>query len=321
MKIVTRQITNKDVINKSRHLTGLHRWSRSSKIVGFLMLVVEWFIIPFEVVFRHDFGQRWLTAVNFFAGALLIWLFWSLQYEWHYVRSFFATGLHWFQHLTGPDQNPPEDSDAVSDQLSWVALGILFYCYLLLGSYQLFKIKWRNQVQLALHSFDDGTSRFRWLGAIIRWVINGLATPFMILFWLMVPRKQRKGKPFPHLIHDYDIFTNLCVEPGMAILLGLLFTSVASFYFFCSGIALFLHAHWKEMARKSKLLDFEDSKIEAEMMKELRNAQNRTDEIVLKAKAKLSEKNVKIDMQPFGGYPALSIIIDEMNNEKNGLSG
>lgn len=198
----------------------------------------------------------------------------------------------------------------------------LFLTYIVFGSYQLFKMKWRNHVNIPLHSFDDGTSRWLWLGAVLKWVFDILTTPFMIIFWLFLPVKQRKRKPFPKLIHDSEAFTNLCIEPGIVIFLAVELTSVASFYFFLSGIALFLHAYWKEMAIKSKIFDFQDSRIEAEMMKELRSAGELSEKIEATATAKIRrQKNApkeRYSKPPPIYYPKLSVIIEEINNEKRG---
>src|ERR1700749_1806668 len=103
MKIATKQITNKDAINTSRHLTGLHRWSRSSKTIGFVMLLMEWFAIPFEVVLRREFAQL----------------------EWHDVSSFSASPGNWIAHLVGAGQNASHSDLNDREQLALGALLLL----------------------------------------------------------------------------------------------------------------------------------------------------------------------------------------------------
>lgn len=201
---------------------------------------------------------------------------------------------------------------AVEDMLATMLLYLLFSCY------HLFKIKWRNQANIPLHSYDDGTPNFQWLANIVAWILNILAAPLLWLFFYMLPRALRKGKPFPKLITDKAAFTGMFIEPAIVFFFAWVSSSVESLWLYISGFAVLIYAQWKEMAKKNKLLDFQDGRIEAEMMRELRKGT--TEKTGGKKKEPVKDAQTK---QPFVPhiivpYPDLTAIIEEMNREKIG---
>src|ERR1700748_2915248 len=151
-----------------------------------------------------------------------------------------------------------------------VYLDYFFSAYFLMGLYHLFKIKWCNQRNVPLHSYDDGTSRLRWPAWVVMWFFNAIYIPFMVIFWLFIPPKQRKGKPFPALISNWEAFTDVCFEPALIFACACFCPQLVSLWLFISSFAMFVHAHWKEMARKHKMLDFQDGKLAAEVMRQIR---------------------------------------------------
>lgn len=246
-KIITKPFSNEDKIDKSRNVTGINRWAQSSRTMGLIMLVLGWFTIPVEVFLRRDFGQRWFTPVNFYAGFFLMVAFTAMQGVAYRI-------MPTIQELVWPILGPHgafysysyavRVKGAVEDMLATMLLYLLFSCY------HLFKIKWRNQANIPLHSYDDGTPNFQWLANIVAWILNILAAPLLWLFFYMLPRALRKGKPFPKLITDKAAFTGMFIEPAIVFFFAWVSSSVESLWLYISGFAVLIYAQWKEMAKK-----------------------------------------------------------------------
>jgi hypothetical protein len=322
--IATKPIKNEDELDKSRHVTGFNKWARSSRAIGIIMLFLNWFTIPFEIIFRRDFGQRWFTTINFIFGFLLIILIAGLQ------GAAYGLSVHLQDYFSWLGSNNPfsQDLQMVEDNLAdmkFILAVDLFYFYM--GLYHLFKIKWRNQANIPLHSFDYGTSRLQGVAKILMFILNILSIPFLGIYWLLIPVRQRRGRPFPKMIVDHQAFTNVVVEPMMIFFLAYNLTSVARYWLYLSGFALLIHAHWRELARKTKMLDFRDSKIEAGMMRELKNGlveKKLVEKKLVKVKPMTAAERLLMKIQketePFPQaaiiYPDLRIIIEELNREK-----
>ncbi|MGY3213945.1 hypothetical protein [Mucilaginibacter sp. HD30] len=311
-KVITKPFAHGEEMDKARNVTGINKWARSSPVIGTFMLIMGWFTIPFEVIFRKDFGQRWFTIVSFITGALLVCIVEGIQFTFYDIADHFQEIPGWLGFINPFEQGP----DAAIKKLYNQYFMLLFFClYFYMGAYHLFKIKWRNQAKVPLHSFDDGRSRLKWAAFLVMWIFNIIATPVMFLFWILIPSKQRSGKPFPWLFKEEDTFTNVFFEPGAVLILGILLSSFISFYLLVTSLAMFLHAHWKEMARKAKIIDFQDSKVEAELMRELRKASLETG----KEKKKPADKkspSAKAPAPVIIQHPPLSKIIDDMRNER-----
>ena len=66
--------------DKSRNVFGgFNMWAQSFPFLNFIMFLLGWFTVPVEVLFRRNFGQRWLTVINFYAGLFVLFFFTSLQ--------------------------------------------------------------------------------------------------------------------------------------------------------------------------------------------------------------------------------------------------
>ncbi|MCO5946722.1 hypothetical protein [Mucilaginibacter flavidus] len=318
-KLITQPFVHGEVTNKSRHVTGLHKWARTSRLVGTLMLILGWFTIPFEVILRRDFGQRWFTPINFYLGLLLVFVFALLQETyvavWGRIQSIFSY-IGFISSVTPKEELQKAQTDMMA------IMGYFLLAYVLMGLYHLFKIKWRNQSNTPIHSYDDGTSRLRWLGIVLMWVLNVLSIPYMAVCFLLIPRKQRQGKTFPVLISNQQAFTDVFVEPALIFTLAYNTSQIVSFWLYLSGFAVLVHAHWKEMARRNKMLDFQDGKVEAELMRELRNstAQEKAQQAQWWKAAKGVQPNLQPASQTAIRYPDLMGIIEEMNREKGHLA-
>lgn len=326
MKITPRPVTIEDENDKSRDIGGVNKWARSSRTIGFIMFILGWFTIPIEVLLRRDFGQRWFTMVNFYAGAFLLLLFAGLQYFvtviWEFVvgfiesilENFFSYDAHYYKPLF---------ADLMDKSMMYILLA-----YMVLGSYHLFKIWWRNRANIALHSFDDGTSRLEPLGGLLMQVINAIAVPFVALYVSLLPKGQRGSIDIPQLIQDRTAFTNTAVEPFLLFALAIKLNGVLSLWLFISAIATTIHANWKETAKLNKILDFRDSVIEAKVMMQLRNGTVQTavspasnaPTFLMQQAAESIKDNPQVAPQMAGQYPDLMSIIEDMNQDRSHLS-
>lgn len=320
MKITPRPVTASDRVDQSRDISGMNKWAQSSRTVGFIMLVLGWFTIPAEVFLRRDFGQRWFTVVNFYAGLFLMFIFATLQY----ILVAIWSGIHDFVSRIASAINPfhTEDETTFTDQVMDRSMLFLLIAYMVMGSYHLFKIWWRNRTNTALHSFDDGTSRCEPLAGLMIGLINAVASPFVSLYMRLLPAKQRIGMAKPKLINDRTAFTNTAFEPLLLLFLAFWFHGIASIWVFFTAIAVAIHANWKETARLSKILDFRDSVIEAKAMMHLKDEtmQNSASGRVMQQAAETIKDSPTVAAQVGQQYPDLMSIIDEMNRDGSHLA-
>jgi hypothetical protein len=319
MKITPKPITVSDKIDQSRDVAGFNKWAQSSRTVGFIMFILGWFTIPVEVLLRRDFGQRWFTTLNFYAGLFLLLLFATLQYItaafWGWVQNTIAHIATAFNPLYVAPASSPDDAPDSSMVLFLIA-------YILIGSYHLYKIWWRNRTNTALHSFDDGTSRLERPAGYLMKLVNVLAIPGVFLYSRLLPKRQRKGLAVPKLINDRAAFANTVVEPLVVFLsAGFLFHGMASVWLFISAPALAIHARWRETARLNKILDFRDSVIEAQIMASMKEEadQPTAAHAIMQQAAETIKNNPDVAPHIAGQYPDLMSIIDEMNNSGSHL--
>jgi hypothetical protein len=316
MKITPRPIAVSDEIDKSRDIGGFNRWARSSRTISFIMLILGWFTIPAEVLLRRDFGQRWFTAVNFYAGLFLMLIFSLLQslfnWVWDAAQGFIAS----IATLFNPSYQQPESS--LADHVMDRSMTLLLMAYVLLGGYHLFKIWWRKKTNTALHSFDDGTSRLEPLGRLLIRPVNSLSIPMLALSMRLIPKKQRVVNTAPTLIEDATVFTDTILEPVALLFLAWRLHGMASLWLFLTAIAVAIHANWKETARQSKILDFRDSMMEANVMRELKDGAGKA--MGANASRNLNAAPLNAVRPVAIQYPNLMAIIEEMNKDNGHLS-
>lgn len=308
MRITPRPLTASDDFDQSRDIAGMNKWRQSSRTIGFIMFILGWFTIPVEVFLRRDFGQRWFTALNFYAGLFLLLIFAMVQYVlaalWGGMQDFFsrlASAINPFH-----TQEEPTFTDGIMDK----SMMLLLITYILIGSYHLFKIWWRNKANTALHSFDDGTSRFEPLAGYLMRLLNWLAVPFVAIYRRLLPKAQRTMAA-PKLISDRTAFTNTVFEPLVLLLLSFWFQGITSVWLFISTIALTIHANWKETAKMNKILDFRDSMVEAKTMRQFReNAESAA--TTSNAAQPTQHNNPTATPQHGPQYPDLRNIIEQM---------
>ena len=315
-KIITQPVNYGDKVSKSRNVTGMNKWAGSSRIIGFFMVILGWFTVPMEVFLRRNFGQRWFTFVNYLSGIVLIFLVAIVQLYWDSAPD--TTKLYLYQHLTGLGPFNPFGHPLyclVSDDEHRDFFTFLLYAYTFTGLYHLLKTRRLKAIGEPLHSFDDGASNLWLFAFILIGVINILALIVETMLRVFMPSEQDKQKRSAVLISDYDYFADVFLEPVVVLLVAWGVEGPARIWLFISIISLIVHTHRKQMARRHKILDFQDAKIEAQIMRELRKAQmSGTTPVKPKHTVKTAAK--KQQPAPVIRYPALSVIIEEWNRQQ-----
>ncbi len=320
MKIVTKPVAFEDRVDKSRDIPGFSKWGHSSRTVGFIMFILGWFTIPVEVFLRRDFGQRWFTIINFYAGLFLLVICTVLQYLINVLWSGFKDILSKVASAINPLYSEPEPT--LTERMMDKSMLFILMAYIVISCYHLFKIRWRNRTNTGLHSFDDGTSRLEGLAGYLMQLINTAAVPLMRLFTLLLPKKQRSSIQLPNLINDCSAFANTFVEPFILFVLAFFFQGITGLWLLISAIALAIHASWKESAKLNKILDFRDSMIEAQIMMNLKNTleQDKAPSVFMQQAAVTFKENPQLAPQIAIQYPDLMSIIEEMNKDKSHLA-
>ena len=193
-------------------------------------------------------------------------------------------------------------------------------CYITISSYHFFRMWWRNRTNTALHSFDDGTSRFEPLAIYMMKFVNGVAVPVIKIYMFLLPKEEQQQKlEIPPLVDDVSAFTNTVFEPLVLLVLVFIFPGATRTWLLISVPALAVYASWKETAKLNKVLDFRDTVIEAEAMANYQHSPElpTTENQILQQAAETIKNNPEVAPKIGHRYPDLMSIIEEMNGEKS----
>lgn len=310
---------------EGRNIFGsLEMWEKNFPLLNYIMYFLAWFTVPIEVLFRRNFGERWLTFINFYVGLMVLVFFTSMQAVGSLFSSFFRQPKSSPSFFGGFDQAPPEEVAGPSflDHLMDHSMIIILLTYILIGSYHFFKMWWRNQTNTPLHSFDDGTSRLEPLSYYFMQLVNIAAVPVIRFYILFLPKRERQQIQALPLVDDLTAFTNTVFEPLVLLLLSVfVFSGTASTWLFMSAFAVAIYANWKETIKMNKALDFRDSVIEAKIMSGVSNQpqelqMSAAQGLVMRQVAQTVESNPQVAPAVKQQYPDLMSIIEDMNKEK-----
>ena len=318
--ITPRPIYASDTIDHSRDASGFNKWSRKSRTVDFIMSFLGWFTVPVEVFLRRDFGQRWFTPVNYYAGLFLLLILAVIQYLIIVVVDFFRTLINDIVSSINPFYEGEQYE--VEDGLLDHSMLLILLLYLLMGGYHLFQIWWRNRHNVALHSFSDGTSRLEPLAGFLMKLINPAAAPLLNICAFLLPKKQRSEAPMPELINNRTAFANTVVEPLLLFFLATKASGMVSLWLFISAVALAIHASWRETAKLNKVLDFRDSILDAQAMMQLRAETSQQPTIqreIINQAAETLRDAPNITSRMTEQYPDLMDVIEDLNRDKSNL--
>jgi len=305
--------------NEGRNLFGSFKmWGESFPLLNYLMYFLAWFTVPIEVLFRRNFGERWLSIINFYVGLLVLGLFASLQSVASMLGNFNQMGFGF-----GETRQPPQPVEtSFFDSLTENSMTVILVAYILIGSYHFFRMWWRNQTNTPLHSFDDGTSRLEPLSYYFMQLVNVLAIPVIRLYMFFLPKSEQRQFQMPPLVTDLSAFTNTVFEPFVLLILSFLISGTASTWLFMSAFAVAIFANWKETAKLNKALDFRDSVIEAKMMSGMsdqsqQSQMSASQELIMRQVAHTIETTPQLTPVVKQQYPDLMSIIEDMNNDKS----
>ena len=302
--------------DKSRNLTGGYNMLAAAfPIINFIMFFLAWFTVPIEVLFRRNFGQRWLTVINFYVGFFVLMFFVSLETLSGAFHS--DNNVPIYQQQPGTATTTAPTGPSFYESLMNNSMVIILIIYLLIASYHFFRMWWRDRTSTALHSFDDGTSRFEPVAVYLMQLINIIAIPIIRLYMLLLPKEeQERDIPIPPLINDVTAFTNTVFEPLLLLLLMFIFPGTTRIWLLVSAAALAIYANWKETAKLNKVLDFRDSVIQAQDMSKHRNLaqETTTESLIMRQAADTIKNNPEVAPRVEQRYPDLMDIIEEMNS-------
>lgn len=306
--------------NEARNVMGSYdMWAKMFPLVNFFMFVLSWFTVPVEVLLRRNFGQRWLTAANFWAGLIVLFWFASIQA----MGSLFGGFMQQFNPYQ-PEAPVPESSGTFLDTLTTYSMTIIIVLYLLVGSYHFFKTWWYDRIDEPLHSFSDGQSRLEFLGALLMQVVNVVAVPVISVYRLFLPKSDQRDIQTPPLVNDVTSFTDTVVEPLVLFILGFVVPGTAGTWLFVSAFALLIFANWKESSKLNRHLDLQDNTIAATERLGLpkikaggssNEPKGRKTEI-LRFVAKKIEAQPEVTTQLRDDFPDLMSMIDDMHKDK-----
>ncbi|KAB2879775.1 hypothetical protein F9K33_08035 [bacterium] len=218
--------------------------------------MLGWFTVPIEILTRRNFGSRWLTATNFFAGLLVLLLFTGSQYVLHWHATAFLQWLDVYEGATTPASYTRKEWLLAHSMFGFLAL------YLIFGLVHFYRMWWRRGINAPIHSFDDGTSWFEPLGKLFMFPINLLAAPFVYVGMIFIPRHERRVRA-PWWLRNVTSFTNILIDPLALLVLAFLLQDVAGVWLCISALATFFYAIEKHRTRRTMKQDLSDNIIEA----------------------------------------------------------
>lgn len=181
-------------MRKERNLLGDDAmWTGIIPGLGFMNFILGWFTVPIEVFLRRDFGERYFTKVNFFAGLLIliVWNVLSVMIPFH---------LPWFIDRQDPDFN-----------LLWFITRLYVYF-----SIMHFLVMWWNDiVGKPIHSFSAGKSWLWLIGWVAMKALGLILDPIAKFLIRILPgeNKEEKIKSSVPVLQDANVFTERIIEP------------------------------------------------------------------------------------------------------------
>lgn len=279
------------------------------------LYIMGWFSVPAEVLLRRDFGERWLTRVNFSTGLLVLLFFTMIQG----IGSLLGNSAPIFFGDPGQVEEPSLWEKFLSRSMYYILLA-----YLAIGSYHFFRMWWRNQTNTPLRSFVYGVSRLQPVAPYIIKVVNIVAVPLIRFYMLFLPKWERQRNFItPPLVTDAGTFTDTVIEPLFLLLLGVfVFEGSTSTWLIVSSFAVFVVSSIKAEAQLNRVLDFRDSVIEARVMagapsEDELYKRNAAEELIMQQVAHTVKESPQVAPMVKEQYPDLMSIIEDMNKEKS----
>lgn len=236
-------------------------------VLDFFYFLFSWFTVIILVFLRRDFGERYLTKLNFLMGYIIL-CFWT----------FFVGGIFSLGRRAGSSA-----STAIETLFgSFSGMVLLLFAYLLLGSIHFVNIWWRNRTDRPLHSLDPGKSWLLPLGRMLIKLVNIAAFIPIKLFALTLSSDDKKqlDKLLP-IVPDSRAFTERFLEPVFLLFLGFILMmagggAVGFLLVLLSGF-LAVNTNYRYETERHQFLHLRDQILEA---KYLPDAINGTSDVI-----------------------------------------
>ncbi len=225
---------------------GFDAWKQILPALSFIYFIVGWFAISAETFLRRDFGERYYSRLNYFAGFLVMTFF-----------AFIQSGVMAFG-------GGPKDPGMIIFILIWIA-------YICFGIIHLFVIWYRNRTETPLHSLDSGRSWLEPLGWVLLKVLNAPLTAIVKVLVNIIPVEKRgKVEMLIPVIRDKRAFTELILEP-LVLLILMVFAFVTKWYILGAWLsftapALAFYTIFRYEAERHAFLDLRDKIISASQL-------------------------------------------------------
>lgn len=219
--------------------------------------VLGWISVPIETFLRRDFGERYYTKPNFFAGIVVLVLF-----------NFSASIGRMFGRTTGDDEGS--------------LMGKVLLLYFIIGIIHFLVIWWREIMGTARFSYDAGRSWLNPLGRLIMGFLNLFLNAFArLLVSIVAPDKKKQLEKGLPVLSDVGTFTERFVEPFVVLILGITAMSMEQvaigLWCFLSVMALSLVTGLKHQAERGYVLDIRDQMIELHAMRKISEGKEPTE--------------------------------------------
>lgn len=242
------------------------------------------FSTPFESILRYDFGERYYSWGSYISGVITMFV-WSLIMG--FLNMLLIGG---FSAIVVSD-DPTAPEGAVNAFLyalfkfltfqnfsSADLFGGLFYtawlAHVFFGLYHFYRMWYRSRTGQALHSFDPGKSRLRFLSRLIFRPINSVVSVAVKTLAITMPGHLRKDEdrltPF---FNQSDYFTKLYLEPFIVFFIGIGFVwygwGLLGLYFLLGALGISHIARQQFLSVEAKILDLRDQFIDQTAMSDV----------------------------------------------------
>lgn len=227
-------------------------WSSMIPGVAQMNYVLGIMTVPIEAFLRRNFGERYFTTANFFAGGILLF---SVQLIGNLLT--LLNPLSWLGTILG---------HGGASAASW--MGVITKYYFYVGGFHFLRIWWNNVVGTPKHSFSAGRSWLRPVGQAVMFVLNPILNAVVKLIFEINPKldKRRLEIALP-VLQDVDTFTERYIEPAFVLFIGFIAASAGQTMVFVwlglSAMALNLYTGMRHEQERNYVLDIQDSLIEA----------------------------------------------------------
>lgn len=267
--------------DRTTGLSAIMQTEYGQFLQGIVMAIMMAFSTPLESWLRYDFGERYYTRGNYLSGitTMSLWLLivggisyllsgaplFSIGGSDIYRPEGRISGLFYalFRMLTGGEYS---SYAIISGVFYLIFLGHVFF-----GLYHFYRIWYRSRTGQALHSYDPGKSRLRFVTRMLFGAVNGIASIIVTsLAVTMPPRLRRDESRLSPVFDDEDGFTKIYLEPAIGFTLGILFFlygfGLLGLYFVFAGAGIGYIAKMQYLYADGKMLDLRDQFIDQTVM-------------------------------------------------------